>query len=259
MRARLSVLPIAILSSLFIANLASATVIAGFESIALDGAGVYNGSDGAGGFKESTATFNNNFTDFGGGCCWDGWATSNNTDSVTPGFGNQYSAYPGSAAGGSQFGVAYTDIASISLGAPAVVDGGFFTNITYAAQSMINGDAFAKKFGGVSGDDPDYFNITIQGWLAGAKTASEVFYLADYRFADNANDYVLDTWTFVDLSTLGIVDELSFTFDSTDVGSFGVNTPTYFALDDLQIAPEPSTAMMLAMGLIGMAARRRRA
>ena len=66
-----------------------------FDSYALDGGGTYNGSDLAGGYTISGATFNNNFTDFGGGCCWEGWSVSNHTDVTTPGFGNQYSHWLG--------------------------------------------------------------------------------------------------------------------------------------------------------------------
>ena len=184
---------------------------------------------------------------------------ANNTDTTTPGPGNQYSAYPGTAGGGSQFGVAFDDTASITLTSPVEIGGGYFTNTTYTALSMLNGDAFAKMFGGPSGDDPDWFNVTIEGWLSGVSTGTEVLYLADYRFEDNASDYVVDTWTWVELSGLGTVDQLTFTFDSSDVDpQFGVNTPRYVALDDLLLIPEPSTALLLGLGLIGMTAARQR-
>ena len=60
-------------------------------------------------FTSQGATFNNEFSDFGGGCCFAGWAYSQTTDATTPGFENQYSAIPGSGAGGSAtYGVAFT-------------------------------------------------------------------------------------------------------------------------------------------------------
>ena len=208
---------------------------------------------------------------------WDGWVYSNVTDQTTPGFMNQYSAYNppsgggvGSSAGSvNNFAVSYlvpaTDAMSeLSLAKPGSVSGTYVTNTTYAALSMRDGDSFAKKFGGASGNDPDYFKLTISGLDAGGQgTGSVDFYLADYRFADNAQDYIVDGWTLVDLSALGTVSKIRFTLASTDTGAFGMNTPAYFALDDLGVTPvpEPATvALMLGgLALLGGVARRRRA
>lgn len=229
-----------------------------FESIALDSSGFYNGSDLGGPFTLAGTTFNNEFTDFGGGCCWNGWSVSNHTDTTTPGIANQYSSYAGGGfAGSSQYGVMFSDTADISFAAPETVSGAYFTNTTYAALSMLNGDAFAKQFGGASGADADWFNITIEGRLGGVLTGSQVFYLADYRFANSADDYVVDQWTWVDLSGLGVVDELRLSFGSSDVGSFGINTPTFAAMDFLVSVPEPNTALLCALGLAVLAQKSR--
>ncbi len=42
-------------------------------------------------------------------------------------------------------------------------------------------------------------------------------------------------WKYVDLTSLGTVNELYFTMSSTDVGSWGDNTPEYFCLDKLMV------------------------
>jgi hypothetical protein len=231
-----------------------------FDSFPVGGSGFYNGSDLAGDFASGKGTFTNNFTDFGGGCCWDGWAVSNHGDIATPGFGNQYSSYAGGGVGGGgNFGVGYTDTADITLASAQDVTGVYLANTTYAALSMLNGDGFAKQFGGASGTDADWFNVTIEGKLGGASTGSVVFYLADYRFADSQDDYIVDAWTWVDLTSLGTVDELDLTFGSSDVGGFGINTPTYVAFDSLTSVPEPGTGALLACGLALMGARRRSA
>jgi hypothetical protein len=210
-------------------------------------------------------TFNNEFSNFGGGCCWSGWAYSQTTDSTTPGPGNQHSAIPGSGAGGSEtYGVAFTSGAGTQAETSRIVFdrsvsllGASLTNTTYAALSMRDGDAFAKKFGGASGGDPDYFILTITGRDAGdAITGSVDFALADYRFADDQLDYIVMDWVFVDLSGLGSVAALEFELASSDVGQFGMNTPSYFALDDLVFVPEPGSAALLALGLALLARQR---
>jgi hypothetical protein len=110
------------------------------------------------------------------------------------------------------------------------------TNTTYVALSMLNGDAFAKKFGGMTGDDPDYFLLTITGRDGQNQVTGTVeAYLADYRSGLDLEDYILVDWLSVDLSSLGAARTLSFNLSSSDVGQFGMNTPAYVAIDNLEI------------------------
>lgn len=243
------------------------------QALPRQGKAYYNGSDGAGGFSSQGAHFHNRFTDFGGGfSAWEGWAYSGVTDVVTPGFGNQYSAYhlPGGGGSGSaKYAVASKfdfdptqpdlELGRITLPAgfrPQSVD---ITNVTYAALSMLQGDGFAKKFGGLGGDEPDYFLLTILGLDGGDNVLGSVpFYLADFRSANSADDYVVDRWTTVDLSPIRQAQALAFVLQSSDVGAFGMNTPAYFALDNLTPVPEPSTLALAALGAAALAWRGRR-
>jgi len=245
----------------------------GFEdhgaNLPIAGDAFYNGCNSPAGpptdFTSQGATFNNDTVVFGD-CFWQGWAYSQMTDATTPGFGNQHSAIAGSGAGGSAtYGVAFTGgqvgaqgaITRITFAQEVSVASAQITNTTYAALSMQNGDDFAKQFGGASGDDPDYLRLTITGRDAlDAITGSVVFALADFTFANNALDYIVTQWTLVDLAGLGMVAALEFSLDSSDQ-SFGfLNTPSYFALDDLQFVPEPGSALLLALGLALLARRR---
>jgi hypothetical protein len=117
------------------------------------------------------------------------------------------------------------------------VEGFYVTNSTWAALSMENGDEYAKKFGGETGDDQDWFRLSVWGYLNGAVTDTVHFYLADYRFENNEEDYIVKTWEWVDLSMLGKVDSLLFDLASADVGDFGINTPAYFCIDNLAVWP----------------------
>jgi hypothetical protein len=110
-------------------------------------------------------------------------------------------------------------------------------NTTFAYNSMKSGDAFAKKFGGVSGNDADSFVLKISAFHKGQFLFSKRVVLADFRFADNAKDYILDSWTTVDLSMpqneVGPRDSFVFELMSSDNGQFGMNTPGFFAIDEL--------------------------
>ncbi len=201
-------------------------------------------------FSSGPATFNNQITDWGGSTSWKGWAYSNMVDNTDAGFENQYSAFAGQAHSGANFGVAYNyspGDAAISFTGPVAAQGFYVTNTTYTALSMLNGDGFAKKFGGGQGNDADWLKLSISGWSGTTETGSVDYYLADYRFNDNALDYIVNSWQWVDLSSLGAVTGLTFAITSSDVGQFGMNTPAYFAIDDLTVTAVPLPAAFWLM------------
>ncbi|MCP4890141.1 MAG: DUF4465 domain-containing protein, partial [Planctomycetaceae bacterium] len=159
------------------------------------------------------------------------------------GFQNDLSSFAGSGAGGSAtFGVGFVgqgggfDPPTIQrqAGDARLLESIKVTNTTYAALSMLNGDDFAKAFGGETGDDPDYFVLEMTGKdIAGDPIDSVEIYLADYRFVDNSDDYIVDEWIEVDLSPISNADSIEFSVSSSDEGVFGINTPAYFAIDDI--------------------------
>jgi len=232
--------------------------IASFDDLSLPGESYWTGSDGSGGFSSGGAHFNNNYDTRWGS--WDGFSYSNITDTTAEGMAGQFNAITGTGQGGSaNYAVGYVGWAgppTITLDAAGIVEGLHVTNNNSAYYSMLDGDLFAKKFGGVTGDDGDWFLLTITGKDAGgAVTDVAEFYLADYRFADNGEDYIVDTWEYVDLSELGMVKSLEFGLSSSDVGAWGMNTPAYFAIDTL--VPEPGTIALLGLGALVIRWRKR--
>lgn len=263
------------------APISANAAVADFEGLTLPtaytgtgGGAYYNGSDGSTGFLSGDAWFTNTYSsDYGS---WDGFAYSNTTDITTAGYLNQYSACTGSGVNGSaNYGVGYGTgyggrYPTISLGAVTGEDynttlsGMYVTNTTYAALSMLQGDSFAKKIGGVDGNDEDWFKMTVKGITETGYTANTLdFFLADFRFADNSEDYIVDEWTWMDLSGLGNVIGVEFSLSSSDVGAWGMNTPAYFALDDFNgtapsSVPVPAAIWLLGSGILGLIGIRRK-
>jgi len=122
------------------------------------------------------------------------------------------------------------------------VAGMLVTNSTYATLAMEQGDEFSKKFGGGTGSDPDYLKLHIWGYTQGFPTDIIEYYLADYRFENDSLDYLVKTWQWVDLSSLGEVDSLLFGLESSDMGDWGMNTPGFFCIDNVHIEPGENLA-----------------
>jgi len=224
---------LAIIAILFVVSL-KAQPVTSFDDLTLSPKSFWNGSDQSGSFKSGDFTFNNSYIkDWQS---WSGFAYSNMTDITTSGYVNQYSAITGKGYEGSDnYAVCYpTPSAELVFNTTTKITGFYATNSTYAYLSMKNGDAFAKKFGGESGNDPDYFKLMIEALNTEGKPVDTVyFYLADFRFADNSKDYILNKWTWVDLSQLKEASKLRFSLSSSDNSWGFMNTPGYFCMDDL--------------------------
>lgn len=241
---------------------AATAAVVNFDSVVLPPAGYQNGSLPTDNFNFGGVSFFNSYdTTYGS---WSGFAISNHADTTTAGYLNQYSAITGSGAGGSAnyavgYYSSYSTSTNVSLGSLTNLTGlgASITNTTYTALSMADGDMFSKKFGGTSGNDADWLRLTIQGFAGGSLTGTIDFYLADFRSADNAQDYIVRDWRFVDFSALGTADEIRFSMSSSDNGPFGMNTPSYFAVDHFLAVPEPSSLLAALSGLALLARRKR--
>ena len=218
--------------------------LADFDDLTLPQESYWNGADYSGGFSSGQASFNNSFTDWGGGfTSWEGFAYSNLSQEDPPliGLAGQYTAITGAAQTAANYAigyVGYSGLPTMTFDQPMVLDGAYFTNTNYNYYSMRDGDGFAKKFGGETGDEPDFFKLVVKGFDEQDVSAGSLdFYLADYRFQDNAQDYIVDDWRWADLSGLGAVKKVTFNLSSSDNGAWGMNTPAYFAMDTVIPAP----------------------
>ena len=127
-------------------------------------------------------------------------------------------------------------VIEVSDGSAASFSGFYINNNEMAYITMKEGSLYNKKFGGESGNDPDWFRVKIWGIRADNTTTEPIYhYLADFRSGDNSLDFITNTWKWVDLQSLGMVTALQFVMESTDSGDFGINTPAYFCMDNLTV------------------------
>ena len=206
-----------------------------FEDVTLNANGVWQApQEGDNTFISSGWSFTNYYSEY----FWGGFTVSNHTDLSQVSLNAQYTAAAGTGYDGSaQYAVAYTMGAQTAVstidGSMQTVSGCYVTNNLWAYQNMLDGDYTATPFGGTSGDDPDWFKLTATGKNASGQTVGTLnFYLADYRFSNHENDYILNTWEWFDLSLLGPVASITFSLTSSKNNAYGMITPAYFCMDD---------------------------
>jgi hypothetical protein len=219
-----------------VAQSKSQSVLADFENLTLPANSAYS-STASISFSTSNATFMHTY-DVPFAYWSGGFAYTNKKDSSTAGSGNLYGVRAFNGYNASNYYVVCQDKGIIKLNAPSnSVEGFYYTNTTYAYKSMKSGDMFSKKFGGVSGNDPDYLKLTVKGYLNGVlKTDSVEIFLANFTYTNNAQDFIVATWQFANTSTLGQVDSIKFFMYSTDMSGNFMNTPAFFAIDNFSTA-----------------------
>jgi len=134
-------------------------------------------------------------------------------------------------------------------------------NIALTNYTIANGLGNTNRF------DPNgsgFFRVRFVG-LDGSNAPTGQSNWIDLANFGNANDssdnFLLSNWLAVDLSPLN-TNRLAFEFDGSDKGMFGLNTPTYLALDNFNVTavPEPGSIAFLSLATsIGVWRFRRRA
>lgn len=275
-------------AAVLLCQVGSAQVVVDFEELSAyngtppSGTGQYFNGYGSGatstGFQSKNVEFET--AEFG-----PGWSYSNVNNTTTPGFTNQFAAYPGGGSGvvgaavGTNYGLVFTGSDTLLDGTPT--NGSRLTfdrlvelesvdvaNTTYVAQYALNGlDGFGSPDfnAGAQFGDGDFFRLRITGFDNGGNQTGLVdFDLANYGGAGTADDNFLDDWATVDLSGFAATRSLVFSTTSSQISDFGSGSvfsdvPSYAAIDNLTFAvPEPSGAMILLTGSLVVGLRRKR-
>ena len=175
-----------------------------------------------------------------GGMSWEGFTISQvDTDTM-----NVFScvAKGGVQGEGTPYAIGYySDYVSSTLGYASnmiLFNEVYYPEYVYICQNsntfeaISNGLTPANKF-----TEKDSLVLTISGIDDEWKDTQQVVYFLALGREFNQG------WVKVDLSSIGATKGLSFRIRSTDVGQWGTNTPTYFALDKLTINPNAITGL----------------
>ncbi len=185
-----------------------------------------------------------------------GFSYSNVVDTSTAGLGNQYAAFPGSGSNGSSNYLISTGETSFT--ASRVIQSIDIAPTTFTALAILDGDDGGNNFvSGPLSSNAGFFELIISGGSSGIEIPVS---FGDFRDPTNVTD-VPTTFQTIDVSSLNATT-LSFRYDGSDT-SFGfLNTPTFFAADNIVVAavPEPSSfVILLSIGGLAATCRRRSA
>lgn len=229
-------------------------VTATFENLFLEQDGFWWGPDTKGhlgqnawGLDEMQGSFVSGSYSFENRCMaeydtWGGFGYSRRTATdFSVLMSDQFNSSVGSGYQGSEnYAVGYDNGTIQVLNSPVEGDsirGCYVTNNAYALTAIREGYSMARKFG-----KGDYLKVTFTGHKADGSESAVDYYLADYRQANEADHYALDTWQWVDLRPLGKVVSVTYCISGSDMGAHGLNTPAYFCLDNFNGEREVSVA-----------------
>ena len=184
-------------------------------------------------YQEDVATFPVNWTP--AWTSWSGFAVSNRTattyaaETMTP---DQFNNTTGTAHSGNNFLVVYTFGEEITFDKPVTVKGFWYTNDAWTVDAILNGDGMTPgKF-----EAEDFLTCVIYPMRDGALIGGarlEVPLAKD-------GDYVKE-WKYCDLSdavTFQNITSLSFSFEGSKSNDYGLTTPTYICIDDIEVEYE---------------------
>ncbi len=171
---------------------------------------------------------------------WDSWNGVSYTNSTTTTFdrnnyiAEQYNSVVGSGVdGSSNYGVVYgnSTLTVNNQEEGEVLNGFYITNTANTILCVNTGTGFGDIVPFAQGD---FSKLTVT-----ADNGNTLdYYLADYR-SDNPDErYAVKTWAYLDLSSLGKVKNVKFSFSSSRNNQWGNLMPAYFCVDNVGAKPQ---------------------
>lgn len=216
----------ALMSTAMFAELQVAT----FEDVTLPGNDTVLHLAASGDIVSGSFSFRQDVQDYGEwGVYYFGNIVSNRPGKTYDYYADSDKSASGGAFEGDNFVVwtnSYMGDDAITLQEAAVVPGMYVNNTAWVVNAILNGDGMSEGAFGAN----DWFKLTVNGSKNGEAVNAEV----NFNLAEGT-EYIHE-WTYVDLSTLGEVDKITFSLSSTKNNDGGMTTPAYFCIDNFGAA-----------------------
>ena len=216
------------------------TEIVDFENLTLDPNSAWIGTDGSEKFTSSYLTLYNTYEYYEDYdmSYWEGFAYTNGTDTETFDYDNLSAAVGHGHNNSSNYVTSYMGWygkSGIKIDTEHSVNfdnrGAYFCLPTLLVKHIDQVDFETNHY---------YYSVKVTAYAAGEEVANREIVMADYRIGAN---YMMDKWTYVDLSWIANADSLYFEALGNEYNDYGLNTPTYFCMDDFGAeAPNAITA-----------------
>ena len=205
-----------------------------FEELTLEPNSSWIGSDGTGQFTSSYLTLYNDYsTQYGS---WQGFAYTNGTDvehgndfnnlSSCVGHGASNSAYYVTAYIGTDWMGGTYDPIPVGLKINTENAGDFDNRGAYFCMPILLKSYVDRSYA----SNQFYFKLKASAYANGTLVGEREIMMADFT---EGHSYMMDNWTYVDLSWIENADSLNFIAMSNDTaGGAGINTSMYFCMDN---------------------------
>ncbi len=203
-----------------------------FEDLTLNPNSSWIGSDGTGQFTSSYLTLYNDYDNNYGS--WQGFAYTNGTDTESNSYSNLSSCVGHGASNSDYYVTAYigTDWMGDNSQIPVAMkintanSGNFANRGAYFCMPVLLKKWVDREYA----SNHFYFKLKASAYANGTLIGDSEIMMADFT---EGNSYMMDDWTYVDLSWIGNADSLNFVaISNDDAGGWGINTPMYFCMDN---------------------------
>ena len=205
-------------------------------------------------FGLNLSPLTNKYEMYGGGIVLSQWNYRSDRDGDNEGwwktYENQLSVYNASSSDGANRGAGYNGSNTFAIiydaaetpasfnftaGAECIIESIQICPTSYVYGVITQGNPFGNNPGQSLKEVAGWFKVIATGYDAyGNEVGSMEKYLCDYRNGANIVE-LATTWQSWSLSGLGMVNKVVFGFEGSDVGDYGLNTPSYLAIDNISV------------------------